>query len=273
MMKHAVFVDASYFIFHRFFATYRWWTLRNPDACTCDTKITHDSEFVMAFTRHFEKDVHTLRKKYGDHADIWFMRDCHRKDIWRMDVYPEYKATRKHADSFDGNIFPIAYELIERLDVRVFCYDRLEADDIVFICQQYCVSHGIYDRITVIANDNDYLQIVSDQISVINKEGKDISVRGSGDPSKDVLKKVLVGDKSDNIPPICSGLGPKTADKLIDMTEQERDAWIRGKGEEAWKRYVRNKCLIEFHNIPIELQASAQENLKNYLSITGICNL
>jgi len=33
-------------------------------------------------------------------------------------------------------------------------------------------------------------------------QGKNLALRGCGDPKQDVLIKILMGDKSDNIPPV-----------------------------------------------------------------------
>lgn len=263
-MRGALLIDTSYFIFHRFFATQRWFALRNKDVDMCDGNVTTNEDFMSAFYRHLENDIKTLKKKYD--SDIWLMIDCPRCDIWRMEVYPQYKASRKHASSFDGNIFPLAYDFMESLKgqyiTAIISHPRLEADDLCYICQQELRRAGRYEHITLLANDNDYLQLISDNVEVVNKEGKHIKERGCGVPFVDMMKKVLSGDKSDNIPPICRGMGPKTAEKIATMTAEDRDAWIMQKGDHVWQTYLMNRRLIEFSNIPQEYQMEVQENLK-----------
>lgn len=264
-MKGALLIDTSYFIFHRFFATHRWYTLRNKDATTdVGSKITENPDFMDAFYRHLENDIKTLKKKYD--CDIWLMIDCPRCDIWRMDLYPQYKASRKHADTFDGNIFPLTYKFLESFKgeyiTTSMSHPRLEADDICYICQRAMLESGRYESVTILANDNDYLQLVCDRVNVVNKEGKHIKERGCGTPFVDMMKKILTGDKSDNIPPICRGMGPKTAEKIALMSPDNREAWIRQKGDDAWHNFELNRRLIDFTNIPLEFQAEVVENLK-----------
>lgn len=258
----ALLIDTSYFIFHRYFATHRWYMLRNKDADAMN--VLKDEHFVGAYYKHLDRDIDTLRKKYE--SDVWFVMDCPRCDIWRMEKYPQYKGTRKHADTFDGEVFPLTYKYLETIrdkyNLRFIKHPRMEADDLCFVCQEYFLSNGVYDHITILANDNDYLQMVSDKVEVFNKEGKAIKERGSGDPSVDMLKKVLTGDKSDNIPPICKGVGPKTADKIIAMSHDDRTNWIKQKGVAAWDQYMLNTELINLAHIPLHLVSEVVENLK-----------
>lgn len=263
-MRSAVLIDTSYFIFHRFFATYRWYSLRNKDNDANQGKIVDNEAFMEAFYRHLENDIKTIKKKYK--SDIWWMKDCPRCDIWRMQLYPEYKGMRKHAETFDGQIFPLTYTFLDTLgelyNMRFVSHPCLEADDLCYISQRYFLESGRYEKITILANDNDYLQIVSDTVDVINKEGKHIKERGSGCAARDMLKKILTGDKSDNIPSVCKGMGPKTADKIVSMSPEERETWIRGKGEDAWDKYIMNTRLIDFREIPDEYCVEVVENLK-----------
>ena len=78
--------------------------------------------------------------------------------------------------------------------------------------------------------------------------GKDICSRITSSATDELLKKILIGDVSDNIINICPKMGEKTAQKLIEMSENERDEWIDAKG--CRKQYELNKTLIDFKNIP-----------------------
>jgi 5'-3' exonuclease len=257
-------IDTSYFVFHRFFATLRWYSLREPEKIELHVgggTITDDPDFMKAFFRFFENDLKKLRHKHTYVAPIWMACDCSRSDIWRCEIYPEYKATRIHGSTFDGGIFPKVYEYLNaeatRLNLIVLKHPCLEADDICYILYK----HLEYSKLVIIANDNDYLQLCSDMVEVINKEGKYIKERGCGDASKDLLRKILTGDKSDNIPPICRGMGPKTADKLIAMTEEERNAWIHNKGDAAVAQYDINRRLVDMRHIPVNLITEVVANI------------
>lgn len=259
MSRRIVFIDASYFIFHRFFATYRWYSLRSPEI----TAPAKDDAFIDAFRRHLENDIRKIHKEY-EPAEIWIMKDCQRCDIWRMNLYPEYKATRTHAAVFDGSIFEVAYlhldAMKESYPIRTFAQPHLEADDLCYICQRYVIDNDVVDNVVIIANDNDYLQMICDRVSVRNKEGKDIHLR---DPNHKVIKKILTGDKSDNIPPVYKGMGEKTAEKMLtSMTQDELECFLRKKGDNVWNQYVLNTQLIDLRMIPSNLVDEIVENLK-----------
>jgi 5'-3' exonuclease len=194
-------------------------------------------------------DFRNWRRKYCYLVEILFAVDCPREDIWRRDIYPEYKATRTHAEDFDREIFKKVFDFIEReknLMIRMIGHPRLEADDICYILSTK-LEEG---HILIIANDNDYLQLCSSRVSVINKEGREIKDRGCGDAKKDLLRKILTGDKSDNIPGICKGMGPKTADKLIALSPEEFEEWMTKKGPDTRANYERNLQLIDMSRIP-----------------------
>lgn len=199
-------------------------------------------------------------------TEILFALDCPRDDIWRREIYPEYKATRTHANDFDREIFQKVYAFLERererLMIRMVKHPKLEADDICYILTK-CDYLSDCDKIVIIANDNDYLQLCSDRVMVVNKEGREIKERGCGNAQRDLMRKILMGDKSDNIPSVCAGIGPKTADKLIALAADEFDDWLRKKGVTAATNLERNKKLIDMSHIPQQYidELVAQENL------------
>jgi 5'-3' exonuclease len=245
-------IDGSYYIFHRYYATSRWCSLQNPPC-----EFTADQ-----CLRHLENDFRKFRRQH-EYATgtIWIARDCPRDDIWRKELFPEYKGTRTHNASFDYSIIQTVYDHLERekdrLQLRIVRHPRLEADDICYILQR----HLSYARMIIIANDNDFLQLCNDRVDIINKEGRHIKERGCGCPTRDLLRKILLGDKSDNIPSICRKLGPKTADKLLCMTSDELDAWIDSKG--GRECYELNRKLIDMSCVPIEYvnEVCAEEKL------------
>ena len=106
-------------------------------------------------------------------------------------------------------------------------------------------------KIYIIANDMDYLQLASDSVKIINLKYKDLteSKKWSGNAKKDLFCKIVIGDKSDDIPPIFKKCGPKTAIKYFenrDLFEEQL------KKENAYEKYQKNKKLIDFNEIPKE---------------------
>ena len=77
--------------------------------------------------------------------------------------------------------------------------------------------------------------------------------------------KILMGDVSDNIPPICAKVGPKTAFKIANMSHEDRSAWIKAKGPACVAQYNTNTLLVSFASIPEDL---AQAFYTKYTFIT-----
>jgi len=255
MTSATLIIDTSYYVFHRYYATLRWYTVRNQDKGVDHSGLLENTEFIDAFFRHLDKDFRELRLRYNvpHHKHILLCCDCPRSAIWRCELYASYKQSRKHAETFQGGIFQMVYnhfsENLEKLNVVLLSHDRLEADDIAYVCQKWLLDRTD-DTITILANDNDYQQVVGERVNVVNKEGKEIKQRGCGCPRKDMMRKVLMGDKSDNIPAVYKGVGPKTADQLLCMSEDDLESFLKRKG--AWDTYQLNLKLICWDFIPNE---------------------
>ena len=178
-----------------------------------------------------------------------------------------YKATRVTAANFARDIFPRFYCMLESgifgVKLRMASGAALEADDVV-----YGLVKRIYDaaadaegaggavpRVVCVSNDNDYLQLRRFAgLRVVNLQDKDLGERSCGCPEKDLLIKVLSGDKSDNIAPCVKGIGPKTAIKMADMDEAARMALLEKKGgAAALSTMKRNRALVDFRCIPLDL--------------------
>uniref|UniRef100_A0A6C0KSJ8 5'-3' exonuclease alpha-helical arch N-terminal domain-containing protein n=1 Tax=viral metagenome TaxID=1070528 RepID=A0A6C0KSJ8_9ZZZZ len=251
MDKNILLFDTSYYVFYRYFATLRWYGFQKETPKDLDhSKIHENEEFITAFKKHIDQDFAKLQKKWEiEKSNIIFCADCARADIWRMEIFPDYKGSRKIASTFNGNIFHTFYKYIEDEKYTIISGKHLEADDVV-----YLIVHTIkeltpkHKQIIIITNDNDYLQIKSTNVEIYNMMGKDIALRTEGKPENDLLKKILIGDVADNIINICPKMGEKTAQKLITMNESEREEWIDSKG--CRKQYELNKTLIDFRNIP-----------------------
>lgn len=294
--KNVLIVDTSYYIFYRYFATLRWYQFQNtepasaaaPVASGPETEATgaavevtvtepkparvlnhatlhENGDFVEAFKRHIKQDFEKLCKKWDvESSNIIFCLDCPRAEIWRMKIFPDYKGKRKLASNFNGNIFPVFYKFAEDEGYTMLSSKNLEADDVVYLCTKHFRARQTADAsIIIITNDNDYLQIKSERIEIYNMMGRDITLRSTGNAKDDLLKKILIGDISDCIPNICPKMGEKTAQKLVNMTEADRDKWIDAKG--CRKQYELNRTLIDFTYIPAELTVDFEKFLGKFL--------
>ena len=77
------------------------------------------------------------------------------------------------------------------------------------------------------------------------------------DPKKDLMCKIFVGDKSDNIMPIFKGCGIKTAEKLFNDPELLATKLA---DKDIKKVYDLNTQLIDFNSIPQQLVDSFKKD-------------
>jgi len=269
MASVTLIIDGSYYIFHRYFATLRWFS-HQLEAGAATNTICDNEEFIQGFYRHATADFQKLKRLY-ECDRVLFCVDCPRAEIWRTALYPVYKGSRVLSSGFDGRIFPKFYQFLFRThkDIEVYGGKNLEADDCAYLLSKTVAADA--DAIVVISNDNDYLQMKSDKIRIFNLAGDDICKRGSGDAAKDLMIKCLMGDKSDNIPPACPGIGPKTAAKLCEMNEVDRKAWLIKKGGQASiETLQRNTVLIDWTCIPSDLSPlKIVQGDENYIKTCG----
>ena len=279
-------VDTSYYVFHRYNATLKWYTFslkppanqnvepgdenhgsasdvhESPATQGIDHSSLHeDVNFVNAFKRHFEKDIAKWRKqwKLAVASNIIFVTDCPRAQIWRNDIYPEYKAHRVQATSFNPGIFHIFYTMLDEMCSAGRCClmsgSRLEADDVVYLTTKLLKAKGFAKDIVILTNDNDYLQMrdIGDNIHMFNMMNVDLTTRSVGSPGIDLLVKIMMGDVSDNIPPMCSKMGKKTALKLACLSQDERESFIVKKGIACVEQFAKNERLVSLKCIPMDL--------------------
>jgi len=110
------------------------------------------------------------------------------------------------------------------------------------------LSEHIENKIVIISSDRDFKQLISKRVKLYDPIRKEKLV--CEDVNRFLKIKILMGDKSDNIPSIKKGLGPKRSAKLID--EGKFEEFI---SDEQYKDlFKRNFILISFKAIPQKLK-------------------
>jgi 5'-3' exonuclease len=244
-------IDTSYLIFFRFHAVKSWITRAKPDVDIDKTDdITTIPEFMDTYRKTFLKTVQKIMKTNNiTMNEVVFARDCSGADVWRKMIFPEYKANRDYTNFNGKTIFKWTYEnllpeFVEK-GAKIARFDYIEADDIAAI-----ITMHLKDRpILIITNDNDYLQLcVNPNIRLINLKEEDLKQRTIGSPYADLMKKIILGDPSDNIPKVFNKCGIKTLEKYLSNGQLLEDALRQD--TEANKRYKLNKVLVDFNQIP-----------------------
>jgi len=242
--KSILLIDTGYYVFYRYYATLRWYQFQKTKEEEIDyLNLFQTEDFVEAFKKHIKQDIIKWNKKWNVDKNILFCIDCYRADIWRMNHCNTYKGTRVKVPTFNGDIFTVFYDFIKKENYMMIDFPNLEADDII-----YLIANKIKSNIIILTNDNDYLQMKKDNIELVNMQGKNLMDRSIGDPQKDLLLKIIIGDISDNIPSIKPKIRKDTINKLINMSEIDRETWIDENG--CRKAYELNKLLIDLSKIP-----------------------
>jgi len=256
-----IFIDGSYYIFHRVYALIQWWKKANKEE-TLEQPFLNEL-FVEKFKTTFINNLKQIKKKLklpkNIEPHIIIGKDCKRENIWRMKYYPQYKANRTHDENINiGEFFKLTYqeELFQKGGAKIMLnHDKLEADDVIALSIKFLENHysSHNPNIYVITGDKDYLQLAKTNVKLYNLAFKDLTKlkNCTGDPKCDLFLKIVIGDSSDNIKPIIQKCGPKTALKYYlnkELFEEKLN-----ENSTYRENYELNSLLVDFNNIPSEL--------------------
>ena len=184
-------------------------------------------------------------------------------NVWRKQVFPNYKANRKESREKSDHDWPKIFEILsnirrelkEHMPYKHLHIDTAEADDIIGVL----VKKHHDQKILILSGDKDFIQLHNKNVQqynpVLNKfVGKDEN------PSIYIKEHILKGDRSDGIPNVLSD-----DDVFIEgrrqrpLTKKKIESWVNEVvmtfTEEEQKNYDRNQKLIDLSLIPPELEA------------------
>ena len=255
-----IFIDGSYFCFYRYHSLLTWWKNAYPEEIDVLQNPLKNDKFVEKFKKTFVENVQKIQKNLkldkSISPNIIVGKDCKRANIWRNELFPNYKGNRLEDGFMGGPFFKMAYE--EDLFVQggaqfILKHAKLEADDCIAISVKYLLNLYPTCNIFIITSDKDYLQLAQENVQIYNLAFKKLTEQKSstGNAKCDLFCKVLMGDISDNIPSVFPKCGVKTALKYFDNKEL-----LNKKLEENEiyrKNYKLNNTIIDFNNIPDDL--------------------
>lgn len=260
-----ILLDTSYFIFYRYYALVNWWKLAMPEVPLGNP--IENEDFVSKFTKTCINKIKEMPKKLklknikNKNIKIIASLDCPRHDIWRNTIYDNYKETRIYDSDFLGSpFFKLGINIIKYMNIPTFYHKYLEADDINALICKYLLNKYDNIKIYIIASDMDYLQLVSEKVTIMTLQYKDISTSKhcSGNAEFDLFNKIIMGDKSDNISSVFKKCNHSTlVNYYNDKTLFEEQLKLQG-CEETYKR---NKKLIDFNEIPEDLVVDFMTNI------------
>ena len=252
-----VIVDGSYYVFWRLHALYAWYNrARRPDEPEC----AHQSPRVRdKYCELFATPLEKLFKREGwTIEELYIAKDCPQDQVWRKALKDDYKAGRTKRPEVK-HFMTAAYQggLFQKLgpDLILEC-PKLEADDCAALMVKRILATSDRD-IVVITGDKDYLQLASDRVQIWNMNGGGTCL-ACDDGHIELLKKVLIGDPSDNIKGV---IGVARAKRLLasmaNKSPAARDEYLQAELSEGERAaYQQNRQLISFECIPDVLSSA-----------------
>lgn len=141
-----------------------------------------------------------------------------RGEVFRHDMYPEYKANRPPMPEELAAQVPYIRDFVSASNILCLEEQGIEADDLIASAARVLSDKGF--RVVIVSGDKDLLQLVGDSVVMWDPMKENLMDAAKveakyGVPVEHLLDMfALVGDSADNVPGV-AGIGPKTAEKLI----------------------------------------------------------
>ncbi|MCT4396552.1 DNA polymerase I [Periweissella beninensis] len=148
------------------------------------------------------------------------------KTTFRTEKYDDYKGSRQSTPPELSEQFPYLRQMVELHGIKSYELVDYEADDIIGTIAKLATTTSEDIKVTIITGDKDYVQLVSDRVTVlVTKKG--VTELETYTPTSVIEKydglaatqivdmKALTGDTADNYPGVTK-IGPVTAIKLLN---------------------------------------------------------
>ncbi len=236
-----VIVDMGFLLFYRYHATLRYLRCGGKAATKVDAAL---------FTKHLRAQLRDIADRFPGCGPLIVCSDAPRSTLWRSALFPAYKAKRKAAPPELGELALAFLAVVEERGDLLLEAPKLEADDLAFLAVREARKLSEDAPICVISNDRDYVQLCAHFAGVrLFDAALHPVLPTSGDPSTDFKTKLLVGDKSDNIPGVCT---PAVAKRLL---VESSSTWPPPSlVDDKLQRLRTNEALMDMRLIPDEFQ-------------------
>ena len=195
-----------------------------------------DKEKRQVFLRKILIDLCASVRRFSEKPDsVVIVIDSH---SWRYKFYDDYKyaLTRIRASYYKEFCAMIDYveQYLRKKGMIVSRVQGAEGDDLLYMWSIY-YNQVLEESCVIITGDSDIRQIVNTNTAVFNNNSKNLHLYCTSDkevywnermetdvivesttPFEIVLYKVIMGDKSDNIPKLKNGIGEVAFKKFIE---------------------------------------------------------
>ncbi len=168
---------------------------------------------------------------------------------WSKYIIEGYKGHRRKDTTVNfTSLFKLMDDLYEVLnknsDLKCIRIPKTEGDDVIGV-----LTKNIKNDIVIISSDKDFVQLCKNKYVKIYDPMKFIFIDNNINIENLLQVHILIGDKSDNIPPVQKKMGPKTATKIIPILDKTLSL-----NPSLKKIYDFNKTLIDLECIPEPIQ-------------------
>lgn len=204
--KKLLLLDAYALIFRAYYAM-----IRSPRV----TSTGIDTSAVFGFVNTLQD---LLKREHPTHIAVCFDPPG---GTFRHESYEPYKANREKTP--EGILVAVPYikRILEAYHIPIFEIQGYEADDVIGTLSHLAEQQGFFTY--MVTGDKDFGQLVTPNIKIFNPGKNEImgveevnAKYGIQSPLQLIDILGLMGDSADNIPG-CPGVGPKTAEKLIQQ--------------------------------------------------------
>lgn len=207
--KRIFLVDGSALFYRAYFAF-----IRNP-------LINSKGENTSATYGFINSLLKIIRDEDPDYLAVVFDT---KEPTFRHEMYPDYKSTRAKMPDELVEQLPRIHQAVEALNIATFEMPGYEADDIIGTIARLAERKDF--EVWCVTGDKDFFQLVTDKVKIYNPRKiadaaeifgpQEVKDKFGVHPSQVIDKLSLMGDSSDNVPGV-PGIGPKTADKLLEQ--------------------------------------------------------
>ena len=141
------------------------------------------------------------------------------RQTFRMDIFPDYKGTRKETPEDLIPQFPLLRQAVDAFSIAQAEMAGYEADDLLATYARLAHEDGA--EVTIVSADKDLMQLVGSGVTIYDPmkqrvvNAEQVMEKFGVTPDKVIDVQALAGDTSDNVPGV-RGIGIKTAAALIN---------------------------------------------------------
>lgn len=284
--------DGNY-LFHKTFSIFSTY-FKGKDM----NEVLADPENQQKLIRKCIIDMCYTVNKFHDVERVAFVIDS---SSWRYNFYADYKysLTRVRDDYYKWflKVLDDFEALLRKRGLIVSRVSGAEGDDLLYIWSIY-FDKVLDEKLVIVTGDSDIRQIITKNVSLYNNNSKNLNIhclkenegfwldyfdRGvevlSVKPFEILLYKVIMGDKSDNIPKVKAGFGEKAFGRFIewlgnyvvpeDVDITYMSQWISGKFSEFIKVSEHDVYNSICFNLTMTWLNLSVYNTNNYASENG----